>query len=150
MGCRGDSASLRSRGNTTLGQTDWLVAQTRWGIPSGHMADVRFATREPVAVLQTVIYAPLFCTFSGVKMWQKSGETQWRTVFSAAPFPPPHRPHDTHVNSPLSLDIRCVIAWVACSWVTVELYNMFTKEAQPTTSSGVSLTMCSGTTSRRE
>ena len=66
--------------------------------------------------------------------------------------PPPGTtfPYDTHVNSLLSRAFRCVTAWVVCSWVTVEWYNMCTKEAQPTTSSGVSLRMSSGTTSRRE
>ena len=57
------------------------VARTRWGTPPGHMPGVlpgvRFATREPAAVIQTVIHAPLFCTFSDVRIWQKSGETQW-------------------------------------------------------------------------
>ena len=47
------------------------------GNPPGHMPGVRFATREPAAVIQTVIHAPLFCTFSGVRIWRKSGETQW-------------------------------------------------------------------------
>ena len=59
-------------------------------------------------------------------------------------------PHDTYVNSLLFRAFRGVTAWVVCSWVTVEWYNMCTKEAQPTTSSGVSLRMLSGTTSRRE
>ena len=80
-GCRGDSVTLRSPGNTPLGSTDGLVAQTRWGNPQGHVPSVlpgvRFATHEPAAVIQTVIHAPLFCTFSGVRIWQKSGETQW-------------------------------------------------------------------------
>ena len=80
-GCWDDSATLRSPGNTPLGRTDGLVAQTRWaprwGTPPGHVPGVRFATREPAAVIQTVIHAPLFCTFSGVRIWQKSGETQW-------------------------------------------------------------------------
>ena len=76
-GCRGDSVTLRSPGNTPLGQTDGLVAQTRWDNPPGHVPGVRFATHEPAAVIQTVIHAPLFCTFSGVRIWQKSGETQW-------------------------------------------------------------------------
>ena len=72
--CRDDSATLRSPGNTPLGQTDGPVAQTRWGIPQGHMPGVlpgvRFATHEPAAVIQMVIHAPLFCTFSGVRIWQ--------------------------------------------------------------------------------
>ena len=50
------------------GSNDWLLAQTRWGTPPGHMPGVRFATREPAAVIQTVIHAPLFCTFSGVRI----------------------------------------------------------------------------------
>jgi len=54
-----------------------FVAQTHWGNPQGHMPGVRFAIREPAAVIQTVIHAPLFYTFSGVRIWQKSGETQW-------------------------------------------------------------------------
>jgi hypothetical protein len=57
------------------------VARTRWGNSQGYvpviLPGVRFATREPAAVIQTVIHAPLFCTFLGVRIWQKSGETQW-------------------------------------------------------------------------
>ena len=45
--CRGDSATLRSPGNTPLGSTDSLCRATRWGTLPGHMPGVRFATREP-------------------------------------------------------------------------------------------------------
>ena len=39
-GCRGDSVTLRSPGNTPLGSTNGLVAQTRWGNPPGHVPGV--------------------------------------------------------------------------------------------------------------
>ena len=57
-GCRGDSTPLGSPGNTPLGQTDGLVAQTRWGTPPGHMPGVRFATREPAPVVQLAVQSP--------------------------------------------------------------------------------------------
>ena len=44
------------------------VARTRWGTPPGHVPDVHFAARKPAAVIQTVIHAPLFCTFLGVRI----------------------------------------------------------------------------------
>ena len=80
-GCRGDSVTLRSPGNTPLGQTDSLCRANPLGHPQGHvpgaLPGVRFATCEPAAVIQPVIHAPLFCTFPGVRIWQKSGETRW-------------------------------------------------------------------------
>ena len=57
-GCRGDSTPLGSPGNTPLLSTDSLVAQTRWGTPPGHMPGVRFATREPAAVVLLVVQSP--------------------------------------------------------------------------------------------
>ena len=39
-GCRGDSVTLRSPGNTPLGSTDGLVARTRWSTPPGHVLGV--------------------------------------------------------------------------------------------------------------
>ena len=74
----GPSQRLSDRRETPLCDRPTVsVAQTRWGNPPGVLPGVRFATREPAAVIQTVIHAPLFCTFSGVRIWQKSGETQW-------------------------------------------------------------------------
>ena len=35
-----------------------FVAQTRWGTPQGHMPGVRFATRDPAAVVQLVVQSP--------------------------------------------------------------------------------------------
>ena len=66
-GCRGDSVTLRSPGNTPLGQTDGLVAQTRWGTPPGHVPSVRSATREPAAVIQTVVHCMLQNRFAGFR-----------------------------------------------------------------------------------
>ena len=58
-GCRGDSATAGSPGNTPLCSTESLVAQPRWGNPQGqmpgHVPVVRFANREPAAVIQTVV-----------------------------------------------------------------------------------------------
>jgi len=69
--------TLRSPGNTRLSRTDSLCRANPLGHVPGALPGVRFATRETGAVIQTVIHAPLFCTFSGVRIWQKSGETQW-------------------------------------------------------------------------
>ena len=62
-GCRGDSATAGSPGNTPLCSTNGLVAQPRWGNPQGqmpgHVPVVRFANRELAAVIQTVVHCVL-------------------------------------------------------------------------------------------
>ena len=67
-GCRGDSATARSAGNTPLCSTDVLVAQPRWGNPQGQMPVVRFANREPAAVIQTVVHCMLQNRFVGFRI----------------------------------------------------------------------------------
>ena len=77
-GCWGDSTPLGSLGNTLLAWTDSLVAQTRWDNPPGHMADVlpgvRFATREPAAVIQTVVHCVLQNRFAGSRIRRVAGK----------------------------------------------------------------------------
>ena len=73
-GCRGDSATLRSPGNAPLAWTDGLVARTRWGTPPGHVLGVRFETREPAAVIQTVVHCMLQNRFAGFRIRRVAGK----------------------------------------------------------------------------
>ena len=73
-GCRGDSVTLRSPGNTPLRSTNGLVAQTRWGNPQGHVPGVRFATCEPAAVIQTVVYCVLQNRSAGFRIRRGLGK----------------------------------------------------------------------------
>jgi hypothetical protein len=92
-GCRGDSTPLGSPGNTPLGQTDGLVAQTRWGTPPEHVPDIRFATREPAAVIQTVVHCMLQNRFAGFRIrrvvGKHIGKATSRVRQSPDPAPPP-------------------------------------------------------------
>ena len=98
MGCRGLWANLRPPGNTPLGSTDSFVAQTRWGIPPGHMLGVHFATREPAAVIQTVVHCMLQNRFAGFRIRRVAGK-HIGSATSRVRHLPNHRTHDTHVNS---------------------------------------------------
>ena len=86
-GCRGDSVTLRSPGNTPLAWTDGLVAQTRWaprwGTPPGHVPGVRFATREPAAVIQTVVHCMLQNRFAGFRICEVVGKNIGRATSRA-------------------------------------------------------------------
>ena len=91
-----------------------FVAQTRWGTPPGHMPGVRFATREPAAVIQTVVHCMLQNRFAGFRIPRVVGKHIGKAT-SRVRHLPDHRTHDTHVNSLLSRAFRCVTAWVVCS-----------------------------------
>ena len=91
----GDSVTLRSLGNTPLGSTDGLVAQSRWGTPPEHVPGVRFATRKPAAVIQTVVYCVLQNRSAGFRIRRVVGKhigkaTSW--VRQSFQWLTPHRP----------------------------------------------------------
>ena len=77
-GCWGDSATLRSPGNAPLAWADGLVARTRWGSLPGHtkgvLPGVHFATREPAAVIQTVVHCMLQNRFAGFSIRRVVGK----------------------------------------------------------------------------
>ena len=121
------------------------VAQTRWGTPPGHIPGVRFATREPAAVIQTVVHCMLQNRFAGCRIRRVAGKHIGKAT-SRVRYLPNHRTHDTKFNSLLSRAFWCVIAWVVCSRLTVKRYNLCIKEAPHTTLSYVLLRVFSGTT----
>ena len=86
-GCRGDSATAGSPGNTPLCSTECLVAQPRWGNPQGqmpgHVPVVRFANREPAAVIQTVVHCMLQNRFAGFRIYKVVGKNIGRATSRA-------------------------------------------------------------------
>ena len=86
-GCRGDSATAGSPGNTPLCSTECLVAQPRWGNPQGqmpgHVPVVRFANREPATVIQTVVHCMLQNRFAGFRICKVVGKNIGRATSRA-------------------------------------------------------------------
>ena len=91
----GDSATVGSLGNTPLGAADSFVALARWGTPQGHVPGVRFATREPAAVIQTVVHCMLQNRFAGFRIRRVAGKHIGKAtspVRQSFQWLTPHRP----------------------------------------------------------